>query len=132
MDNLDFPEILKIGFVGIGFLLAGLAFLLLRAEQGKNKPRPGMITPIYVFMGFSLILAGAALYLQARNTDGSNAEAVAAAIAPYKSKLDKLNGLVDGKLIYYLENESGNPTAKAYAEALQKEMQSAKDDGLIK
>ncbi|MBL4890589.1 MAG: hypothetical protein JKX91_01940 [Rhizobiaceae bacterium] len=126
-ENMDFTAILKLGFVGIGFLLAGLAFLLLKTEQSKVSPRPKMLTPIYVFMGFSLILAGAALFLQTRNPDATVAEA----ISPYKNKLNKVSGLINGKLLHYLSDETNDEYAKEFAKNWKEEMEDAKAKGLI-
>ncbi|USG60688.1 hypothetical protein NBZ79_16095 [Sneathiella marina] len=126
-ENLEFTEILKLGFVGIAFLLAVLAFLLLRTEQGKDSPRPRMITSIYVFMAFSLILAGAALFLEARKTDTSDGEIITA----YKSKLSKISGLIDAKLMHFLSNDSQDEFAKEFATNWKNEMQDAKNKGLI-
>lgn len=129
LENIDFASILKLGFVGIGFLLAGLAFLLLKAEQSKDSPRPNMITPIYVFMGFSLVLAGAALFLQTQETGSAISEAKV--IAPYKNKLNSINGLINGKLLHYLSDESTDVFAKEFAKKWEKEMEDAKAKGLI-
>ncbi|MEH6526407.1 MAG: hypothetical protein V7723_10060 [Sneathiella sp.] len=126
-ENLDFPEILKLGFVGIAFLLAVLAFLLLKTEQGKDNPRPKMITPIYVFMVFSLLLAGAAMLLEVRKSDTSDGQIVEA----YKGKLNKINGLIDAKLMHFLSNDSEDEFAKEFADNWKIEMQDAKDKGLI-
>ena len=72
LENLNVLEILRLGFVGIAFLLAGLAYLLLRREQERAEPRAGMLRPIYVFMGFALVLAAASLYTQIRPPPGSS------------------------------------------------------------
>ena len=126
-ENLDFTAILKLGFVGIAFLLAVLAFLLLRAEQGKDSPRPKMITSIYVFMVFSLLLASAAMILEVRKSNTDDEEIVAA----YKSKLSKISGLIDAKLMHFLSNDSEDQFAKEFASNWKIEMQDAKDKGLI-
>jgi hypothetical protein len=59
MDNLleiPFLEILKLGLIGLGFLLSLFTFLLLRNEQNRDGAvRKNMITAIYVFMIFSFI-----------------------------------------------------------------------------
>lgn len=53
---INIPEILKFGIIGLGAIMAILAFWLLRGEQSKRQPRPLMIKSIYVFMGFSFLL----------------------------------------------------------------------------
>jgi hypothetical protein len=49
-------EILGYGVIGLGFLLAVLAYWLLTKEQKKDKVRKPMISAIHVFMGFSVFL----------------------------------------------------------------------------
>ena len=56
MTNLPFVEILQIGAIGLGFLLALLAFLLLGREQKKKEPHPKILRQINIFMGFSVTL----------------------------------------------------------------------------
>src|ERR1700761_8938825 len=53
---LQIPEILKYGIIGLGALLGILTYFLLSKEQGNKIVRPSMLTAIYVFMGFSIIL----------------------------------------------------------------------------
>lgn len=52
----NIPDILKFGIIGLGAIMALLAFWLLRGEQHKPQPRKLMLTAIYVFMGFSILL----------------------------------------------------------------------------
>ena len=127
MESLDFVGVLKLGFVGLGFLLAGLAYLLLRAEQQKDQPRSTMITPIYVFMVFALILSGAAVYLQATNADAQKA----ATVKPYKDKLNKLHGLIIGKAINTINQNTEDTVVRQFTENLVKEIDDAKDRGLL-
>jgi len=54
-------DILKLGLIGLGFLLAVIAAWLINAEQKRDKVRPELLKAIYVFMVFSLVLAGGAL-----------------------------------------------------------------------
>lgn len=56
MTNVDIVKILQIGVVGLGFLLALLAFRLLRHAQGSSSPSKPMVNPVYVFMLFSFAL----------------------------------------------------------------------------
>ena len=56
MENLNLVEILRVGVVGLGFLLALLSYRLLLEEQKKEIERPGILKAIYVFMSFSVVL----------------------------------------------------------------------------
>lgn len=127
MEGLDFVGVLKLGFVGLGFLLAGLAYLLLKAEQQKNQPRPTMITPIYVFMAFALVLSGAAMYLQATSADSQKA----ATVKPYKDKLNKLHGLITGKAISVINQDNEDMVVRKFTDNLVKEIDEAKNRGLL-
>jgi hypothetical protein len=57
MESLDFYKILSYGAIGLGCILAFLAYQLLRNEQAMKQPRIQMLTSIYVFMVFSLALS---------------------------------------------------------------------------
>ena len=52
----DIIRILSIGTIGLGFLLAFLAFTLLRKEQSIDSPRPQMLGSISRYMIFSFAL----------------------------------------------------------------------------
>jgi len=41
MQNINPVEVLKLGVIGLVFLLAWLAYILLRKEQAQEKPRKG-------------------------------------------------------------------------------------------
>jgi len=56
LDGLKVVEILQIGVIGLGFLLAFLAYHLLTKEQRQDNPRPIIIRSIHVFMTFSVVL----------------------------------------------------------------------------
>jgi hypothetical protein len=56
LNAIDPVRILSYGAVGLGFLLAFLAYRLLAKEQAGARPRPTMIRAIYSFMGFSFLL----------------------------------------------------------------------------
>jgi hypothetical protein len=53
---MEIVEILKLGFGGLAFLLAFLAFSLLSSEQKRNEPRPAQLKAISNYMTFSLLL----------------------------------------------------------------------------
>lgn len=57
MENLDVYKILSYGAIGLGCILAFLAYQLLRKEQDIIQPRQQILTSIYVFMVFSLVLS---------------------------------------------------------------------------
>ena len=57
MESLDFFKILSYGAIGLGCILAYLAYQLLRNEQAIKQPRQRILTSIYVFMAFSLALS---------------------------------------------------------------------------
>lgn len=56
--------VLKLGVIGLGFILAFMAFALLYREQRKPEPHSVVLRAIYIFMGFSLVLSGFGLYAQ--------------------------------------------------------------------
>lgn len=58
LDILELPivDILGMGSTGLGFLLAFLAFRMLRSEQHKESVRKPMLYAVFVFMAFSLAL----------------------------------------------------------------------------
>src|SRR5260370_25909522 len=56
MVGVDAFKILSYGVLGLGFLLALLAYRLLTKEQGREFVRSEILRAIYVFMVFSLLL----------------------------------------------------------------------------
>jgi len=57
-------DLLGFGISGFGLALAILTYRLLVAEQAINKPRARMISAIYAFMMFSLVLTAGGLYYE--------------------------------------------------------------------
>ncbi len=57
MENLDVYKILSYGAIGLGCILAFLSYQLLSKEQGMKQPRQQILTSIYAFMVFSLVLS---------------------------------------------------------------------------
>ncbi len=49
-------SILSYGIIGLGFLLAGLAFRLLNKEQNKKTPSQIIVRSIYAFEVFCIVL----------------------------------------------------------------------------
>jgi len=68
-------EVLKLGVIGLGFVLAFMAFTLLLREQRKAEPHDRVLKAVYVFMAFSLMLSGLGLYAQMGTDRGDNAMA---------------------------------------------------------
>jgi len=58
MDNIDVVKVLGYGVVGLGFLLALMAFNLLSKEQKKDQPNSSMLNSIKWFMFFSVLFYG--------------------------------------------------------------------------
>ncbi|CAB1057287.1 hypothetical protein D1BOALGB6SA_2026 [Olavius sp. associated proteobacterium Delta 1] len=56
ISNIDPKNILGYGVIGLGFLLAFMAYNLLRKEQSKEQPSRNILRSIYFFMGFSLLV----------------------------------------------------------------------------
>lgn len=56
MDKINLFELLSYGAIGLGCILAVLAYFLLKNEQKQKDIRGQMLTAIYVFMGFSVLL----------------------------------------------------------------------------
>jgi hypothetical protein len=56
--------ILRLGVIGLGFILALMAFVLLTREQKKSEPHTKIIHALYFFMAFSVVLCGVGLYAQ--------------------------------------------------------------------
>ena len=76
MFDIKVYEILSYGVIGLGFLLAVLAYRLLTREQRRDEPREPMIRAIYTFMAFSAVLcllgiAGELLKLNSNNNNSA-------------------------------------------------------------
>ena len=57
MDKFNIVQILSVGVIGLGFLLAIMAYNLLSKEQKKDIPREPLLKAISKFMAFSLAMA---------------------------------------------------------------------------
>jgi hypothetical protein len=126
LEDLNVLEILRLGFVGIAFLLAGLSYLLLRKEQDRSDQRTSMFKSIYVFMAFSLILASASFYIQIQ-PKGAAPEVLVA----YKTTLSRIDGLVDAKVKFELDDPDASPALKGMAKRLGEALEKAREDGLL-
>jgi hypothetical protein len=58
MTGSDVVKILGLGVIGLGFLLALLAYRLLSKIQSQPNPKRSVLRSIYFFMGFSIVLCG--------------------------------------------------------------------------
>jgi len=57
-------DALRYGAIGLGAILAVLAYRLLRREQEQPEPRKPVLVATFVYMAFSLILFGAGFALE--------------------------------------------------------------------
>jgi hypothetical protein len=94
MQVLRPESILSYGVVGLGFLLALLAYRLLGREQQKELPNRSILVAIHVFMIFSAVLCVIGLgseYLKDRTSgpDDSAANRPTARIAELEDQLAK-------------------------------------------
>src|SRR4051812_27688147 len=102
MQGLRPENILSYGVVGLGFLLALLAYRLLGREQQKEQPNRSILVAIHVFMIFSAVLCVTGLgseYLRGRGTGPDNAASdhLAARIAELEGQLAKTSAESKGK-----------------------------------
>lgn len=68
----DVVSILQIGVIGLGFLLAVLAYHLLTKEQKQDKPRSEILKSVYIFMFFSVVLCVVGIVSQVFDIKGDN------------------------------------------------------------
>jgi hypothetical protein len=72
---MSITSILGYGAIGLGFLLAYLAYRLLLQEQGTKTPRPEILKAIYLFECFCVVLVVLGSILQySANEDKAKAE----------------------------------------------------------
>jgi hypothetical protein len=131
-------DVLRLGFVAVAFLFAWFAYLLLRREQQLANPRAPVIKAIYVFMAFSLVLAGAQLFLERTSKSDEaaarrdeTAASVKSAIEPYRLSLAKIASLVDAKVEFELREPSECGAIRTMAGQLADQTKLAKQQGLI-
>ena len=96
METLNIVKLLSYGAIGLGCILAILAYLLLREEQKQASPRKSILNSIYVFMGFSLALSlfgfGAELWKDSQLT---SIRAVQEDLAKSRETVETLRGKLD-------------------------------------
>jgi hypothetical protein len=97
MQGLDVYAILGYGVAGLGFLLAVLAYMLLRNEQHNPEPRPSMLRSIGFFMGFSVVLCVLGLIAQFFRPPISPTE-----VEDLNTRLEAMDAYAD-----YLEKKAG-------------------------
>jgi hypothetical protein len=84
MQPVNLVNFLSYGAIGLGLALAILAYLLLRTEQAVARPRRQIMTAIYVFMAFSLVLSVAGFASELLRSD-------AASVPDLRRQLDEKN-----------------------------------------
>lgn len=114
---MNVENILGYGFIGLAFLLALLAFNLLTKEQKKDSPRGAMLISIFVFMFFSLVLAGGGAFLEYKQNQ-------------YKIRLEALAGVLDEKIIQEA-SQSQSLVITSLVNQLEEQLDQARADGLI-
>ena len=90
LENLNIYDILGYGVIGLGFLLAALAYKLLSEEQ-KKEPRPSIIKAIYTFMVFSVVLCIIGFAAQVFDSDSGTDPEKNSKFEACQDSLTKLN-----------------------------------------
>ncbi|UUF16718.1 MULTISPECIES: hypothetical protein [Flavobacterium] len=62
LEKLDIVEILKIGSIGLGFLLALMSYQLIKREQVKEEPNALFLKSAQIFMFFSIIIMALGIF----------------------------------------------------------------------
>lgn len=91
MAKLPILEILQVGFAGIAFLLAYLAYRLLGKEAEKAKPSEGILRTIRSYMLFAFAMGGLAIGAQVFEKSMSNNTLV-----DTDRRIAHLNARIDG------------------------------------
>lgn len=87
-ETIDVFEVLKLGSIGLGFLLALLLYKLLRYEQRKiPEPRTKILNSIKVFMSFALFILLIGLISEFSKSD----KKLSLKLGSYSLNLDNLN-----------------------------------------
>ena len=96
-------EVLRLGVIGLGFILALMAFVLLAREQKKAEPHTKIIRALYSFMAFAVVLCGVGLYAQIGSAEDKSALAnlrneklsLETRLTEYQSTLNMRNNEID-------------------------------------
>ncbi len=131
--NVDPYQILSYGVIGLGFLLAFLAYRLLTREQQRDEPRPSMVRAIYTFMAFSLFLcvigfgsefSKSNANLEFLEEQAKSAEKLGQENQRFREELASIKAsmtsLLDVKLGVLAAIPRNHPETKAIAESLEK------------
>ncbi len=87
-NDISVVKVLQIGVIGLGFLLAVLAYNLLTKEQKQSNPRSDILKSVYVFMSFSVVLCIIGIISQLFDIKDGNTN-----LSPARSSPDKTNVL---------------------------------------
>ena len=141
LSDLNILEILRLGVLGLCFLLSLLAFLLIRIEQQRDRqPRKGILQAIYIFVGTNILVATlVATTTHFRTPDLSEQLTQSRELnVKLKNALTKLSTSIDGKVEYEMEElKNGNiqsPALRVYIRQLNKiikNAKNAKNEGMI-
>jgi hypothetical protein len=115
MLGLDVMKILGLGVIGLGFLLALLAYRLLGKIQLQPNPNRSVLRSIYFFMGFSIVLCGIGFASQVFEQRRSQEQS--------EEKLKKCTVLVDSREL--LSKVSGKIEEPIHGSPLSNTFQSA-------
>jgi hypothetical protein len=74
LDSINVIDILGFGIIGLGFLLALMAYRLLAREQGRARTRKNMLRAVYIFMAFSVVLIIIGFASESLGDDSSSIE----------------------------------------------------------
>ena len=103
MANINIYNILSYGAIGLSCILALAAYSLLRKEQDKERPRKQILTSVYIFMSFSLLLTILGFFrenvkdknnLELESNKNTNAEKLKSARQIVRVLLDQKEGKV--------------------------------------
>ncbi|HET8580656.1 MAG TPA: hypothetical protein VFL31_06635 [Nitrospiraceae bacterium] len=129
----NLANLLSYGAIGLGLALAILAYLLLRTEQRVARPRKSIITAIYVFMCFSLVLSGAGFASEYLRSDAATLPEMRKELAE-KTKtltnlsssrqvLDALVDVKDGKIERLKQLDPSNPSYVPLVQEIQRDLE---------
>lgn len=110
MEGLNLYNILSYGAIGLGCILAVLAYFLLTKEQEQAKPRKQILTSIYIFMGFSLILGLTGFVTEHLRGQSSSDSALFVTLIPPENVPPNGLALVSGQYEYVEPTTSGELT----------------------
>jgi hypothetical protein len=126
METLNFSSLLAYGAIGLGCILAVLAYFLLRREQDQQKPRKQILTSVYVFMAFSLVLTclgfGAELWKDSASRNSKSGQRITEVQGELTNMRNIMKVLMDQKVGKVTRLKQLTPSDPSYA-ALVAEIQ---------